>query len=117
MYKLENNVEWTDELKNAFKKGITRAQIVQEGVLLTEYEEELLTESGENLIITKAHTEENTLKELELQDNRYVPDVGFIGQATAKQLTVTLFNQKLKTNFVVSLVSSFSGAAFTIKLP
>ena len=99
MYKLENNVEWTDELKNAFKKGITRAQIVQEGVLLTEYEEELLTESGENLIITKAHTEENTLKELELQDNRYVPDVGFIGQATAKQLTVTLFNQKLKTNF------------------
>ena len=28
MYKLENNVEWTNDLKDAFKHNINRAKIV-----------------------------------------------------------------------------------------
>jgi len=99
MYKLENNVEWTKELKDAFKHNITRAQIIQDGVLLTEYEEELLTENELNIIVSKSQSEKNTLKELELQDDRYVPDAGFIGQATSRQLTVTLFNRNTERNF------------------
>ena len=32
MYKLENNVEWTDALKNAFKHNVTRAKIIYDKI-------------------------------------------------------------------------------------
>lgn len=73
MYKLENNVAWTTELKDAFKTGITRCTIVHN---------------------QDEYTESNFLKDAELQDNRYVPNVGFIGQAVAKMITVNLINDE-----------------------
>lgn len=73
MYKLENNVAWTTNLKDAFKTGITRCTVVH----------------GQD-----EYTESDFLKDAELQDNRYVPNVGFIGQAVAKMLTITLINDE-----------------------
>jgi len=73
MYKLNNNVAWTNELKEAFKKNITRCKIIE----------------GQN-----EYNESNYLKDAELQDVRSVPDVGFIGQATARMATITLINDE-----------------------
>ena len=73
MYKLENNVAWTTDLKDAFKTGVTRCTIVH----------------GQN-----EYTESDFLKDAELQDNRYVPNVGFIGQAVARMITVNLINDE-----------------------
>ena len=73
MYNLENNVAWTSDLKDAFKRNVTRCKIVHG---LNEY------------------NESNFLKDAELQDVRYVPDAGFIGQAVARMLTVTLINDE-----------------------
>lgn len=37
--------------------------------------------------------ESNYLKSIELKEHRYVPDMGFIGQATAKMVTINLTNE------------------------
>lgn len=71
MYNLENNVEWTEDLKNAFKHNVTRASIL--------YDE---SEINEN----------QGLMELTLTEARNVPDMGFIGQATARKLELKLQN-------------------------
>jgi len=73
MYSLENNVAWTTDLKNAFKTGVTRCSIVH----------------GQDV-----YTESDFVKDAELQDNRYVPNVGFIGQAVARMITVNLINDE-----------------------
>ena len=73
MYKLENDVAWTTELKNDFKHNITRASLIYNNI---------------------NYNEENFLKEAELQDIRYVPNTGFIGQAVAKMLTIKLVNDE-----------------------
>lgn len=119
MYKLENNVEWTDELKEAFKHNITRAQLIQDNILLTENSNELLTESGETFGFQILNNESNSLKEIELQDNRYVPDLGFIGQATSKQLTATLFNKNTEQNlenqeFILKIGAEYNGQTYYI---
>ena len=36
MYKLENNVAWTNELKEAFKHGMTRASILYDNEEINE---------------------------------------------------------------------------------
>lgn len=72
MYKLENNVAWTDELKEAFKHGMTRASILYDG--------------------TEEINEENNLVELTLTEKRYINDYGFIGTATARKLNITIQN-------------------------
>lgn len=69
MYNLENDVAWTTDLKNAFKHGITRARIIYEGNIITE---------------------DTNIVSVEIEDNRYVPDMGFIGQATSKMATIVL---------------------------
>lgn len=74
MYKLDNNVEWTEELKNAFKTGTTRAKIIYD----------------ENQEIN----ETNMLKSLELKDTQYVPSLGFIGQACSKEFTFSFVNSE-----------------------
>jgi hypothetical protein len=74
MYKLENNVQWTENLKNAFKHGTTRASISY-------------TDDNSNLVTLN---ENNALIELTLEDNKYVKDMGFIGSACAKKLEFTI---------------------------
>lgn len=74
MYKLDNNVEWTQELKNAFKTGTTRAKIIYDG--------------------NQEINETNMLKSLELKDTQYVPSLGFIGQACSKELTFSFVNSE-----------------------
>lgn len=69
MYKLENNVEWTDGLKNAFKHNVTRAKILYTGAEINE---------------------QNNLKDLTLTEQRYISNLGFIGTATARMLELNL---------------------------
>ena len=73
MYILENGENWTQELKNAFKTGITHASIIYNN---------------------QDYNEDNFLKEAELNDTRYVPNVGIIGQAVAKMLTIKMVNDE-----------------------
>ena len=92
MYKLENNVEWTDELKEAFKHNITRAKIIYDGDKVIDYD--------------------NGLKDLELQDNRNVPNAGFIGQAVAKMLKANLLDLDVNTNLENKELELYIGADY-----
>ena len=69
MYKLENDVQWTDELKSAFKHNVTRAKILYNNV-----------EINEN----------NHLKDLTLDEKYYISNLGFVGAATAKKVEINL---------------------------
>ena len=95
MYNLENNVAWTEDLKNAFKHNITRAKI--------EY-----IKNNQTITI-----DENTgIKEIILEDSRYVPETGFIGQATAKKVTLTLVDNSLSTNLENKEFTLYIGADY-----
>ena len=91
MYKLENNVEWTDELKNAFKHGITRGKI-----------------TFDNSEINY----DNGLKDIEIQDIKYVPKNGFIGQATARKATINLLDRFQNINLENKEIEIFIGADY-----
>lgn len=98
MYKLENDVEWTDELKAAFKHNVTRAKIICEG-------NEINYDNG--------------LVNIELEDNRYVPNLGFIGQATAKKVTLNLLDSEQATNlenkeFTLYIGADYAGETYYI---
>lgn len=71
MYLLENNEELTEEVKRAFQKNITYVELV-----------------NDELTITK----ENYLEKISYDDTKYVDEKGFIGQASAKSIDVTLIN-------------------------
>ncbi len=77
MYVLENDVAWTDDLKNAFKHGTTKAKILYDG-------EEPIDEN-------------HHLISIELKDFKYVPEQGFIGQAISKMATIEIQNTE-RTN-------------------
>ena len=95
MYRLENNVEWTEELKNAFKHNVTRAKIIY-------------NDSNETIIIN-----ENTgIKEISLEDNKYVPQTGFIGQATSRKVTLTLLDNQQTTNLENKEFTLYIGADY-----
>ena len=91
MYRLENDVEWTDELKNAFKNNVTRAKIVCNG-------DEIDYDNG--------------LISIELEDSRYVPNVGFIGQAVARKLTIYLLDTDKTKNLENKEVTLYIGADY-----
>ena len=91
MYKLENNVEWTNDLKDAFKHNITRAKIVYDNTEINY---------------------DNGIKELTLEDNVYVPDVGFIGQATSKKLTLILLDNQQIINLENKEFELYIGADY-----
>lgn len=98
MYKLENDIEWTEELKDAFKHNVTRAKIVCEG-------NEINYDNG--------------LVNIELEDNRYVPNIGFIGQATAKKVTLNLLDSEQATNlenkeFTLYIGADYAGETYYI---
>lgn len=56
MYKLENNVAWTNDLKDAFKHGITRAKIIYNN-------------GNEDIVID----EETGISDITLEDSVLVP--------------------------------------------
>lgn len=91
MYKLENNVEWTDELKNAFKHGITKAKITFDNTEINY---------------------DNGLKDIEIQDVKYVPKMGFIGQAPARKVTINLFDKLQNINLENKEVEVYIGADY-----
>ena len=91
MYRLENNVEWTNELKDAFKHNIVRATI----------------QHGERAI-----TENNYLKNLQIKECRYVPKAGFIGQAVAKMATINLIDKDKNINLENEEVEIKIGAEY-----
>lgn len=91
MYKLENNVQWTDELKNAFKHNITRAKIIYDNTEINY---------------------DNGIKDITLEDNVYVPDLGFIGQAVAKKVTLTLLDNEQTTNLENKEFELYIGADY-----
>ena len=95
MYKLENNVEWTEDLKNAFKHNITRAKIKY-------------IKNNQTITID----ENSGIKEIILEDSRYVPETGFIGQATAKKVTLTLLDNSLSTNLENKEFTLYIGADY-----
>ena len=57
MYRLENNVEWTEELKTAFREGTTYGKIV-------------LTENG----VDRTIDQDNGLMKFTIKELRFVPD-------------------------------------------
>ena len=71
MYSLENDVQWTTDLKEAFKHNVTRAKILWSG-----------TEINEN----------NYLQDLTLDEQRYISNYGFVGTATARKLELNLLD-------------------------
>lgn len=91
MYKLENNVEWTNDLKDAFKHNITRAKIVYDNIEINY---------------------DNGIKEITLEDSVYVPDVGFIGQATSKKLTLILLDNEQTINLENKEFELYIGADY-----
>lgn len=78
MYKLEDNVEWSNELKNAFKRGVTRAKVLYDNI-----------EINEN----------NYLQNFKFTEQRYIKNYGFVGTATARKLELNI----LDTNGVLNL--------------
>lgn len=78
MYKLEDNVEWSNGLKNAFKRGVTRAKVLYDNV-----------EINEN----------NYLQNFKFTEQRYIKNYGFVGTATARKLELNI----LDTNGVLNL--------------
>lgn len=91
MYKLENNVEWTDDLKNAFKHGMTKGKIVCEGT---------------------TYDENNHLVSISIEDDRYVPDLGFIGQATSRKATINLVDIEQNINLENKVIDIYIGAVY-----
>lgn len=76
MYTLENNVQWTTNLKNAFKHNITKSSVI--------YEDDNQTQ--------QTLTESDRIIDAELTEERYVPNMGIIGSACARKLELTIQN-------------------------
>ena len=98
MYKLENNVEWTDALKDAFKNNVTRAKLLWSGTEINE---------------------DNNLCDLTLDEQRYIPNLGFIGSATARKLEVNLTDYASNINlenkeFILKIGADYNGDTYYI---
>lgn len=96
MYKLENDVAWTTDLKNAFKHGVTRGKI------------KYYDDNNEPVIID----ESNGIKSIKLYDEKNVPKQGFIGQATSKQVDLELLNIIDTHNLENKEIEVFLGADY-----
>lgn len=98
MYKLENNVEWTEELKNAFKHNVTRASVLYDN---------------------KEINEENNLIDLNLDEQRYITNLGFIGSATARKLEINLTDPNKEINvenkdLILKIGADYNGDTYYI---
>ena len=98
MYRLENNVEWTEDLKSAFKHNVTRAKILYGAA-----------EINEN----------NNLSNLTLDEQRYISNLGFIGSATAKKVELNLVDSAGSINlenkeFILKIGADYNGDTYYI---
>ena len=98
MYKLENNVAWTADLKNAFKRNVTRAKVLYDNIELNE---------------------NNYLQDLTIEEQRYIKDYGFVGTATAKKLELNVLDINGELNLenkelVVKIGADYEGNTYYI---
>lgn len=91
MYILENDVQWSPELKEAFKHNITRAAIICNGF-----------EINEN----------NYLVSVEIEENRYISNYGFVGTATARKAEIILLDLDNEINLENQEVTIKIGADY-----
>lgn len=96
MYILENNVEWTDNLKNAFKHGITKGKI------------KYINDNNEEVTIDY----DNGLKSFKLYDEKNIQGQGFIGQATSRQVDLELLDITNAINLENKEFELFLGADY-----
>ena len=96
MYTLENNVLWTTNLKNAFKHNVTRASIIY-------------TDDNNQTVTIN---ENNHLLDLKLEDNRYLPNIGIIGSAAARKLTINLQKSNANLNLENKVLTLKIGADY-----
>lgn len=98
MYKLENNVEWTTDLKEAFKHNVTRAKLIWSGTEINE---------------------QNYIRDLELDEERYISNYGFIGTATARKVELNLSDINNEINleneeFSLKIGADYNGNTYYI---
>ena len=91
MYNLENGVAWTTALKNAFKHNVTRAKLLY----------------GNNEI-----NEDNNLKDVTLDEQYYIKDLGFVGAATARKLEINLIESDTDLNLENAEITYKLGADY-----
>ena len=98
MYKLDDDVQWTTELKNAFKHNVTRAKILWSGTEINE---------------------QNYIQNLTLDEQRYISNLGFVGSATAKKLEINLIDNSNSINLenqeiILKLGADYNGDTYYI---
>lgn len=96
MYQLENDVAWTDNLKNAFKHGITKGKIKYT--------------NDNNQVVTIDY--DNGLKSFKLYDEKNIQGQGFIGQATSRQVDLELLDITNAINLENKEFELFLGADY-----
>lgn len=90
MYNLQGNREWTDKIKRAFKKGITRAYLVCEDIEINAY---------------------NYLMSVDFSDEKADPEDGrFIGKAICREINIKLNNKGNELNLENKEVEYYLGA-------
>ena len=89
MYKLTDGTELTAEIKKAFKENETQAYITYDNKTLT-YDDYLINVS--------------------MNEERFVPDEGFIGQAVEREITIKLNNEENQFNLENKEVEYYQGA-------
>lgn len=88
MYKLTDGTELTAEIKKAFKENETQAYITYDNKTLT-YDDYLINVS--------------------MNEERFVPDEGFIGQAVEREITIKLNNEDNQFNLENKEVEYYQG--------
>lgn len=91
MYSLENNVQWTDDLKNAFKHNVTKAKILWTGTEINQ---------------------DNYLKDVTLDEQYYIQNYGFVGVAAAKKVEINLIDVNRDINLENQEVTLKIGAEY-----
>ena len=90
MYNLENNIELTDKIKNAFKKGITRAYLKYDDIEINP---------------------ENYLMSVDFSDEKADPEDGrFIGKAICRSIDIKLNNKSSALNLENKELEYYLGA-------
>ena len=90
MYNLQGNREWTDKIKRAFKKGITRAYLISEDVEINA---------------------DNYLMSVDFSDEKADPEDGrFIGKSICREINIKLNNRANELNLENKEVEYYLGA-------
>lgn len=98
MYKLENDVQWTDDLKDAFKHNATRAKILYDNIEINE---------------------DNYLVDVTLDEQRYISNYGFVGTATARKIELNLLDVDRELNLenkeiILKIGADYEGETYYI---